>query len=227
MSKENILCIIPARGGSKRLPNKNILEIAGKPLIAHTIEAALQSKIIDKVIVSTDDKEIARVSKKYNAEVPFIRPDELSTDSATSINVIIHSLDYFKAQGTYFDYVILLQPTSPLRSSDDIGKAFELISDKTSAVVSVCKSEHPPSWMYTLSNESYINKNAEEENTNTPATFYRLNGAIYISKTNDLYKNKSFIGSKTKAFIMPAEKSIDIDTRIDFELCKILLNESN
>ncbi len=226
MSKEKILCVIPARSGSKRLHHKNILEIAGKPLIAHTIEAALQSTVIDKVIVSTDDEEIALISQKYNAEVPFIRPTELSDDSASSINVIIHCIDYFKSKSIYFDYVILLQPTSPLRTSDDIDKAFELISKKTRAVVSVCKSEHPPSWMYTLSDGNYINI-PDYKNSTEGSNFYRLNGAIYISEIDDLYKNKSFIGCHTKAFIMPAEKSIDIDTRIDFELCKILLNESN
>ncbi len=227
MSKEKILGIIPARGGSKRLPNKNILEIAGKPLIAHTIESAIQSKFIDKVIVSTDSNEIARISKKYNAEVPFIRPAELSDDKASSIDVIFHCIEHFKSEGCHFDYVVLLQPTSPLRSSDDIDKAFELMSEETSAVVSVCKSEHPPSWMYTLSEGRYINKNPDAEDKTERSSFYRLNGAIYISKIDYLDENNGFIGYKTKAYIMPAEKSIDIDTPIDFELCKLLLNESN
>ena len=149
-NNKEVLAIIPARGGSKRLPGKNIKDLNGKPLIAWTIDAALRSKYIDKSVVSTDDEIIAEISQKYGAEVPFIRPKELATDTASSIDVILHAINFYKTKGEPFEYVILLQPTSPLRTTEDIDHAFEMLNEETKAIVSVCETEHPPLWSNTL-----------------------------------------------------------------------------
>ena len=140
---KRLLAIIPARAGSKRLPGKNIIDFAGKPMISWSIEAALASKYIDNVIVSTEDNNIAKISKRFGAEVPFLRPKELATDEANSVDVIISVLDNLQLRNIFYDYIILLQPTSPLRGVRDINKSIELMLFKECAsVVSVCKVNH-------------------------------------------------------------------------------------
>ena len=144
VSSPSILAIIPARGGSVRLPRKNILPFAGKPLIAWSIEVALSSKFISKVVVSTDDCEIADISRNYGADVPFLRPAELASNTATTIDVIIHAVNYFQSRGENYDYVALLQPTSPLRKKSHIDEAIGLLKEKhADGVISVCKLKHP------------------------------------------------------------------------------------
>lgn len=232
INHKKVVAIIPARGGSKRLPGKNKKVLMGKPLIAWTISTALQTEVIDKVIVSTDDLEIAKISKKYNAEVPFLRPANLSDDKATSYEVIIHSLNYLEKHNEYFGYILLLQPTSPLRNKEDINNTFNLLL-KTSAkaIVSVCETDHSPLWSNTLpddlSMKDFIRPEIKNLRSQDLPNYYRLNGAIYLAEIEYLKQNKSFLGEFTKAYIMPPNKSIDIDTKIDFELCKILLNENN
>jgi N-acylneuraminate cytidylyltransferase/CMP-N,N'-diacetyllegionaminic acid synthase len=222
--RKKVLAIIPARGGSKRLPRKNILDLNGKPLIAWTIDAALKSKYIDKTIVSTDDKEIADISTKYGAEVPFIRPAHLSTDTASSIDVVFHAVEFLKKNNEQYDIVILLQPTSPLRTTKDINKALEMLNNKTKAVISVCETDHPPLWSNTLpedhSMKDFIRPEIKNKRSQDLPKFYRLNGAIYISEVNYLKINNGFLGEQTKAFIMPRERSIDIDSLLDFILVK-------
>src|SRR3989339_1726633 len=145
--KKNIIAIIPARAGSKGLPGKNIRLLLGKPLISWTIEHALSSKYIDKVIVSTDDRKIAEISRKCGAAVPFIRPAKLATDKAKGIDVILHAVRWFEKKRNKFDLIMLLQPTSPLRTAGDIEAAIELLFEKKAgAVVSVCETEHHPLW---------------------------------------------------------------------------------
>ncbi len=221
--EKKVLAIIPARGGSKRLPQKNILDLNGKPLIAWTIESALQSKYIDKVIVSTDSLAIKKISEKYGAEVPFIRPESLSTDIASSIDVIKHALSFYHNK---FDYVVLLQPTSPLRIFSDIDSAFELITKEVKAVVSVCETEHSPLWSNTLdanlSMRNFIRDELKNKRSQDLPVYYRLNGAIYIAEVNYFYQNNGFFGENTKAYIMPQERSVDIDTELDFEWAKLL-----
>ena len=138
------LCVIPARGGSKRLPHKNIKNLCGKPLIQWTVEAGIGSKSIDRLIVSTDDLEIAEISKSCGAEVPFIRPETLATDSSSSYSVLEHAYQYLFEQGDYYDYIIMLQPTSPLRTSNHIDEAVKLLKDKQAdGVISVTEASHP------------------------------------------------------------------------------------
>jgi len=226
INNKKILAVITARAGSKRLPNKNILNLAGKPLIAWTIDEAKKSKYIDKLIVSTDSKEIAEISKYYGAEVPFMRPLELAIDTADSISVLKHSIEFFKNK---FDYILLLQPTSPLRTVKDIDKAIIILNNKTKAVVSVCETEHSPLWSNILpedlSMKNFIRSEIKNKRSQDLPKYYRLNGAIYIAETKYFYKNNGFLGDKTKAYIMSQQNSVDIDTELDFKFCEILINE--
>jgi len=227
---KTILGLIPARGGSKGLSRKNIRPLLGKPLIAWTIEQALASKNLDRVVVSTDDKEIAGISKKYGAEVPFMRPKKLATDEAKGIEVVLDTISWMNKNGKSYDLLMLLQPTSPLRTSEDINKALELLFlKKAQAVISVCETEHHPYWSNILPENSsmkgFIEANIINKNRQELPVFYRLNGAIYLTYWDCLKKQKSFFGEKTFAYIMSQEKSIDINTKLDFELAKILMKK--
>lgn len=228
---KRIIALIPARGGSKGLPRKNILLFAGKPLIAWTIEQALASNYLDRVIVSTDDNEIADVSKSYGADVPFIRPKELATDDAKAIDVISHTIDYLLKHDGPFDILLLLQPTSPLRTSQDIENAIALLfAKKAKAVVSVCEAKHHPYWSNTLPEDGcmkdFIRLDILNKNRQELPIFYRLNGAIYLTYCDYLKKDSGFFGDRTYAYIMPPERSIDIDTKVDFRLAEILKEET-
>jgi len=234
IDKKKLLAVIPARGGSKRLPRKNILDLGGKPLISWTIEAALGVKYIDRVIVSTDDKEIADISKKYGADVPFMRPDELATDKAISTDVVLSLLRQLEKNDEYYDYVILLQPTSPLRSCEDIEGAIEQLIDKNNnAVVSVCKSEHSPLWMNLLPEDksmvNFIDDSLQDTRSEDLPSYYRLNGAVYLIKTNTLLNTKYptfYPNENISAYIMPSNRSIDIDNIDDFNMAEMLLDYS-
>ncbi len=226
---KKFIAIIPARGGSKGIKNKNIVLLRGKPLIAYTIEAAKESRIFDEILVSTDSTEIARVATKYGANVPFMRPTELSTDSASSIDVIVHTLSYFIENGTYFDYFVLLQPTSPLRTSSDIINAAQLVFEKdANSVVSVCEAEHTTFLINTLPEDlslfKFIDKSMIKPRQELPKC-YRINGAIYIAKVDYFLENRNFYGEKSFAYIMPRERSVDIDDYIDLKLAEVLLEE--
>lgn len=230
MSRHNkFLAIVPARGGSKRLPRKNLLQLGGKPLIAWTIEAALGCPYIDEVMVTTDDSEIAEVSKKYGAKVPFLRPDELAGDNATSFDVVKHAIDFYQTElGKNFDYVIMLQPTSPLRTSLNISEAIEQCAEKqASAIISVCEVDHSPLWMNTLPSDQNMLKFLPEDLKNKRSQDlpqnYRLNGAIYICEVSRLINERTFfISQDIYAYIMSKETSVDIDTLDDFEYAEYL-----
>ena len=229
---KRILAIVPARGGSKGLPRKNIKPLAKKPLIAWTINEARKSKYIDRLIVSTDDKEIAEISRKYGAEVPFLRPRELAADNSKSIDVILHALEWLENKRVeIYDLVILLQPTSPLRISKDINNALKLLFSKKEArvIVSVCKAEQPSHWTGTLPANGCMKDFSKDGIRNMSRqelpTFYRLNGAIYLAYRDYLKEQKSFFGNKTFAYVMPVERSVDIDNEMDFKLAEILKKE--
>jgi len=232
INNKRILAVIPARGGSKRLPRKNVLNFAGKPLIAWSIEAALQSKYIDRVVVSTDDNEIAKVSKQYGADVPFMRPPELARDAATSIDTVLDAIRQLENMGDVYHYVLLLQPTSPLRGVKDIdGAVLQLDSRIDSAVVSVCESEHSPAWSNTLPEDrsmvGFISEDLVNIRSQDLPNYYRLNGAVYISSIDVLtsMSSPSFLQQdKVSAFVMPQERSIDIDSIQDFRLAQITLD---
>ncbi len=222
---KTFLAIVPARGGSKRLPRKNVLDLAGKPLIAWSIEAGLKSKYIDKVIVTSDDDEILDIAKKFGSDI-IKRPDELASDTATSFDAIEHTI-----QNTYkYDYVILLQPTSPLRNEKHIDKAIELLDSKeAAAVVSVCEMDHSPLWSNSLPEDGNMNSFLREEVKNSRSQdleiYYRLNGAIYICKTDNLLQERSFfLKDRIFSFKMDRKLSIDIDEKIDFIMANLLLS---
>lgn len=225
---KRILSIIPARGGSKGIPHKNIMELCGKPLIAYSIEAAKKSKYIDKVLVSTDDQKIKEVSVSFGAEVPFLRPEEISNDSAKSIDVVLHAVNFLKNAGESFDYVILLQPTSPLRSSQDIDEAIEkLVGSERESLVSVCEASENPVLMRKIEEDrlkeifQYEGENLRRQEL---PSFYIFNGAIYIDTVEMLFKEKRFVDEDTIPYVMEKGKSIDIDTYFDARIAELYLN---
>jgi len=233
MSKQaRILALIPARGGSKRLPRKNALPLAGKPLIARTIEAALASKTLERVIVSTDDSEIADISRQYGAEVPFMRPIELASDTATSLEVMLHALNTLAEQGERYDFLMMLQPTSPLRTTKDIDRAVQLLLEKNADMVtSVCPTDHPPEWSNTLPSDgsmrSFFRPGVRNTRSQDMPVSYRLNGAIYIFRCERLLAEKSLaMDDNSFAFIMPGERSIDIDTNLDLRIAEAILEQT-
>jgi CMP-N-acetylneuraminic acid synthetase len=226
-----ILAIIPARSGSKRLPGKNIKELQGAPLIAWTINSALASKYITKTIVSTDSIDISTIAQKSGAQVPFIRPDALSSDSSSSIDVVRHAIEYIEKKNEFYDYTILLQPTSPLRTTSDIDSAIELLlAKKSDAVISVTPEDHSPLWTNTLdsnlSMDNFLSDHIKNSRSQDLKQYYRLNGAIYIANTKKLLlENTFFLKNNTSAFIMSKENSVDIDEEIDFLLASSILEQ--
>lgn len=227
INNKKVLAIIPARGGSKRVPRKNIRHLAGKPLIAWTIEAGKKSKYIDRVIVSSDDLEIIEVSKAFGADIPFIRPKYLAEDRTPGIDPVIHALKELPD----YDYVVLLQPTSPLRLTEDIDGCIEqLVRAKSSACVSVAESEKSPYWMYMLQENGGMKPIIPEKEVAVPRQdlpfVYILNGAVYIASVEWLFQTKTFVAEETTAFIMPKSRSYDIDTEEDFSLCEWMMAKS-
>lgn len=226
---EEILVLIPARGGSKGLPGKNIKPLLGKPLIAWTIEQAKASKYVDRIITSTDDKKIAEISEKYGAIAPFLRPQEFARDDSKGIDVILHAMEWLKINNKPSDLIMCLQPTSPLRTSEDIDNAIELLfSKRAQSIISVCETEHHPYWANILPEDkcmrNFIRKEAINKNRQELVPFYRLNGAIFLSYWSYVEKFKGFFGNETYAYVMPAERSIDIDKEFDLKIAEFLLS---
>ncbi|MGE6181361.1 cytidylyltransferase domain-containing protein [Aeromonas media] len=221
------IAIIPARGGSKRLPNKNILPLDGKPLIVWTIEAALDSQLFDMVLVSTDSQDIADISISAGAMVPFLRPVELASDTATTNDVVSHMVKWVEAEHDVVELVALLQPTSPLRDADNIKDAMKLYEEKkASSVISVCELDHPIQYCNRLPNDfsmkDFVTVSANKR-TQDLEPYYRLNGAIYIFERkfvgflSEIYSDNSF------SYIMNKESSVDIDDEYDFLFASFLL----
>jgi len=213
----SVLALITARGGSKGLPGKNLRPVRGRPLIDFTIAAALEAACVDRVVLSTDDDEIARVSEARGCEVPFRRPAALANDAAKSIDVVLHALDNLPNH----DLVVLLQPTSPARSAADIDATVQLLLDaQAPACISVCEGEHSPYWMFRLGDHArlipLLDVPASTRRQDLPPVFV-LNGAVYAARTDALRRMGSFLSSETVAHVMPRERSIDIDTLEDFE----------
>ena len=220
---KTFLAIIPARGGSKRLPRKNILDLSGRPMISWSIDAGLKSKYIDKVVVSSDDDEILDIAKKFKAET-VKRPGKLASDIATSNDVVKHTLENIEEH----DYIVLLQPTSPLRNYKHIDEAIKLLEKKSAdAIISVCKTDHTPLWSNTLqedgSLESFIKDEVIDKRSQDLKDYYRLNGAIYICKRDNFLKEETlFLRENIYAYIMDKESSIDIDEEIDLTIANVL-----
>lgn len=218
---KKILAIIPARGNSKRLPNKNIKKLGDKPLIAWTIEAAKKSAFIDRVILSSDDSQIIKVSEQYGCEAPFLRPSHLATDNATSVDVLLHAI---KTLDEDYDYMILLQPTSPFRLEEDIDASIKLcIDNQVPSVQSLTNIIDNPEWMFCV-NENGTMQKAFSEAEPQKLEKYILNGAIYICDTRMFLMHKNLRLPSTMPYIMPRDRSIDIDTEEDFRYAEFLVS---
>jgi CMP-N-acetylneuraminic acid synthetase len=215
---KKVLGLIPARSNSKGIPGKNIIDFAGVPLIAHTIGASKGSRYIDAVVVSTDGLEIATVAEKYRAEVPFLRPAHLAQDTSKTIDAVIHALDALRSSGREFDILVLLQPTQPLRTKEDIDGALELFVSKTCiSLLSICEVSDHPIFIRTIGNGGEVmpllNSNSTIRRQDLPI-FYKLNGAIYINMIAEIDESTSFNDNKI-AYLMDKSHSIDIDEPFD------------
>jgi len=225
-----IIAIIPARSGSKGLKDKNIKLLNGKPLMAYTIEAALKSQCFDKIVVSTDSEEYAKIAVEYGAEVPFLRPEYLSGDEVSTNDVVIDLIKKLKKNGKEFEFLMILQPTSPLRTSEDIKKAIELLKEKNAnAVVSLCEVDHPPLYAgcvpLSLQIDGFINSGTSTRRQALPK-YHRVNGAIYLMKTDYFLEYQDYYKDNCYAYIMKKERSIDIDDEIDYFIAKCLMKVS-
>lgn len=228
--RRKVLAIIPARAGSKALPRKNIKNMCGKPLIAWAINEAKKSRYIDRVIVSTDGQAISGIARKFGAEIPFMRPAGLATDSAKMIDVILYTISRLKDEFCPRDLVVLLQPTSPLRLADDIDNAIEMFFLKrTSSVISVCEVDQHPYLMSRITADGrmkdFANPGFTKKNRQDLPLFYKANGAVYLASIGYLKKEKGLYGTRTYAYVMPKERSVDIDDELDFRFAELLLKE--
>lgn len=229
--KNTFLCIIPARGGSRGIPDKNIIDINGKPLISYVINAVKKSNICDRIVVTTDSEEIAKVAKEYGADVPFLRPKYLATDESLTGDTVVHALKYIEKNDKKYDYVCYIQPTSPLLTSQDIQNSINLLFDKKAdMVVSVGESPINIYWAKHISQDLSMKNfaiNVCETNKQLFDDTYFLNGALYIGKWDIFYEKKNYYDQKTYAYTMPYERSIDLDNFFDLKLIKFLLKERN
>jgi CMP-N-acetylneuraminic acid synthetase len=227
IDEKKILAVIPARGGSKGVPRKNIRELAGKPLIAWTIEAAKKSKYIDRLILTSEDPEIIEVAKFYGCEVPFVRAAELAQDDTPGIEVVLDAVQ--RCPG--FTHVLLLQPTSPFRTHKHIDDLIEEFNQKKiNCLVSVTMPGKHPMWSFSMTEKNMLSpffKDTIPSNRQALPTAYVLNGALYLSDINWLRVNRSFISSETNGFLMSPESSMDIDTELDFEICTYLMKKTD
>ena len=230
IKSKKLLALLPARGGSKRLPGKNIRLIDGVPLIELTIRASLQSQYIDYTMVSTDSAEIATVARSSGAEVPFYRPDRLSRDTSTSVDTAIHALDELQSRNMYFDYLVLLQPTSPLRTEKHKDEAVELLIQKEAdAIVSVTDLESTAEWSGPLNDDLQLPWLAARDNkVQNTINRVKINGAIYLINSEQLIRGKTFfLDEKIYGLRMTKNVSIDIDTKLDFDIAEFLLKHQS
>lgn len=221
------LAVIPARSGSKGLPGKNIRPLAGKPLLAYTVLAARKSGLFDEIYLSTDSPEYARIGIEYGASVPFLRSDELATDTANSLDVVCDALQKYREAGRKFDTAALLQPTSPLRTAQDITCAYQLFASKNAqAVVALCEADHSPLLCSHLpkdgSLDGFLNPCASCPRQEH-GVFYRINGAIYIADTSFIENTDNFYQNGCYGYVMPKERSVDIDDETDFFIAQAFM----
>jgi CMP-N-acetylneuraminic acid synthetase len=223
---KKFLAIIPARSGSKELKDKNIKPFCGKPLIEYSIEVAKESGIFDYIFLSTDSENYAEIAKKCGIAVPFMRPKEIAKDNSPADEYIFHAIESLMKIGKVFDYFILLQPTSPLRTADDIKKAANLlISEQLTSVVSVCETEYPIEYCNKLPPDlSLHNFLPNIANRQELSKSYRINGALYLCECESYLKYRDFYSKNSKAYIMPQIRSIDIDTELNFSIAEYIKN---
>ncbi len=225
---KKVLCIIPARGGSKGIPRKNIIEIDGKPLVAYSIECAKESRYIDSVVVSTDDEEIAAVSKAWGAEVPFLRPKELAHDTSKTIEAVLFTVDELQKRTCIFDILVLLQPTQPLRTAVQVDEAIRLFMEKQEDVVSLSAVSEHPILMRKLDETTQNVKPLLSQNSTVRRqdmeTFFIVNGAIYVNGIHNLSKDTSF-NDNPIGYVMNESVTVDIDDELDLMWARFLMNK--
>ena len=224
-SEKRVLGLITARGGSKGLPQKNLRALAGKPLLTWTIEAAQRAAKISKLILSTDSPAIADLARQTKCDVPFMRPSDLATDAATSVDVAIHAIENCPG----YEYLCLLQPTSPLRTAEDIDQCLELLMQtQAPSVISFCESNKPLDWFFRLGAQNRIEPIASgpisSQRQSAPKIYYP-NGAVYAVSIEALKRERRFYFPETRAYLMPKERSVDIDDIVDFRLAGALLEQ--
>ncbi len=221
--RKRVLAIIPARGGSKGLTRKNIREVLDKPLIAWTIEEAKKSRYIDRLILSSEDKEIISVAEQWGCEVPFVRPLHLAQDETPGIDPVLHALKCLPG----YDLVVLLQPTSPLRTVEDIDQCIEMcMIENAKACVSITEPDKSPYCMYKLNENKQLQTLLKTDSISSRQivpSVYSLNGACYVADSNWLSQTKNFVTNDTVAYIMPKERSLDVDDELDLEILKLML----
>jgi len=226
-----VLGLIPARAGSKGIPDKNIVPLGGKPLICWTINAACESNICDRLIISTDSRKIADLAKNHGIEVPFLRPPRFSTDSATTFSVARHCLSWMSKHEQYSpEYLLLLQPTSPFRTAQDIINAFSLVDrEKADAVVSVCPANPHPCLSMQINHEGCLKRlfpsTSRYSRRQDMPMAYALNGAVYFIRVSTFLEQKTFLPEQTRAYIMPRERSLDIDSPWDLYLSQLIMKD--
>ena len=224
LENKTILAVVAARGGSKGVPRKNLKLAGGKPLIAWIIETAKKSSYIDRLILSSEDDEIIETAKMFGCEVPFVRPAELSKDDSSVSDVILHAVKHIPG----FDYIMLLQPTSPLTRTKDIDGCIQhIIRNDFDSVVSITRPEKSPYWVFSLEDthhlkpifgDEYLTKRRQD----LPPAFIPT-GAVYMAKTQWFLMNRSFYGDNTGGYMIPCERSLDIDTQLDFKMLEALI----
>ncbi|MBR1796596.1 MAG: acylneuraminate cytidylyltransferase family protein [Clostridiales bacterium] len=226
------IAIIPARSGSKGLPDKNIKELAGKPLIAYSIEAAIKSQMFQTVMVSTDSEKYAEIAREYGAEVPFLRSEKTSSDTASSWDAVAEVLDNYHKLNSDYDTLMLLQPTSPLRTELNIREAYNMMDEKKAcSIVSLCEMDHSPLQSNTLpesmSLDGFIRADSKGKRRQDMETYYRFNGAIYLTKVDFFTANHDIYRENCYAYIMSKRDSIDIDDEYDFAMAEAILMIKN
>lgn len=219
-----ILYVIPARGGSKGIPYKNIKLLAGKPLICYSIDIARALTSDNNICVSTDDEEIIKIVEDYGLKVPFLRPENLGSDTATTRDVLLHVIDFYRTQGKYYDVIVLLQPTSPLRRKEHVIEALQLYNNNIDMVVSVKQSHSAP--IICSENESGYLSQVIKCGTRRQdySSFYEYNGSIYIVNIQSILEKPFIELNKTIKYLMPDIYSIDIDNELDWKFAELIIN---
>ncbi|MDZ4677697.1 MAG: acylneuraminate cytidylyltransferase family protein [Oligoflexia bacterium] len=224
---KRILGVMIARGGSKGLPRKNLKLAGGKPLIAWTIEVAKKSKYLDRFVLSSEDLEIIEVAKKWGCEVPFVRPMELADDNVPGVDTVVHAVKTLPG----FDYVVMLQPTSPLRTVDDLDDCIKYCVEREANVcASVTDPEKPPHWVFKMDGNNILHPIIDGANSlpqyrQILPKAYLLNGAMFMARTDWLLKHKKFLTDETLGYMMPRSRSIDVDTDMDWMMLEVLLQK--
>ena len=234
LKNKKVICIIPARKGSKGLKNKNIKKLKNIPLIAWSILVAKKCNLIDEIIVSTDSKKISKIAKKYGARVPFLRPKRFAKDNSSTFDVLKHAIDFYKKKNQFFEYVLLLEPTSPLRDYKDVNSCIKkILKNKIDTIVSVTKVvNHHPNFLYSLNKNNFLKPYLKNQKKlyirrQDIETLYSLEGSIYISRISTLLKKKTFYHKKTQAFTVDKWKSLEIDDIDDFNVAQFYAMKSN